>query len=162
MIPENFPSAIKFWEEALLIKEALSIKKAVIEDDEFETGNRTALNYGHTIGHALEVATKYKLPHGKAVAIGCVVEDNICKEGSSDDYLQLVHDLVSKDTDIDVDYDLVFSLVKKDRKVLGNKIKIATSEVSGQVNFEIVDLDESFKQKMIIFLRDFFEWGAFL
>ncbi len=142
--------------ETSLIKEALSIKKAVIEDDEFEVGNRTALNYGHTIGHALEVATGYKLPHGKAVAIGCVVEDNICKEGSSDDYVDLVQDLVSEDKNIHIDYDLVFSLVKKDRKVLGDKIKIATSQKFGEIHFEFVNLDDSFKERMTLFLRSFF------
>lgn len=142
--------------EITLIKEALEIKKAVIEEDEFETGNRTALNYGHTIGHALEVATKYKIPHGKAVAIGCVVEDNICKENSANSYIKLVQDLLSSDTDTKLDYEEVFSLVKKDRKVLGDKIKIASAEEAGEINFNIIDLDETFKNKMVASLEVFF------
>ena len=143
--------------EMTLIKEALEIKKAVIEEDEFETGNRTALNYGHTIGHALEVATNYKIPHGKAVAIGCAVEDNICKSGSADDYINLVHELVSDDVSTTIDYDKVLSLVKKDRKVMGDKIKIAASEEAGKVSFVIVNLDEDFREKMITSLGAFFE-----
>ena len=140
--------------EVTLVREALQIKRAVVEEDEFETGNRTALNYGHTIGHALEVATNYRIPHGKAVAIGCIVEDNICKESSGDNIAPLVRDLIQKDIEeIDIDYDLVFSLVKKDRKVLGNKIKIATSPQPGTIIFDLIDLDEKFKNKMESYLR---------
>ena len=41
--------------------------------DEFDTGKRQILNYGHTIGHALEQASNYRLLHGEAVALGMVL-----------------------------------------------------------------------------------------
>ena len=47
-----------------LIKESLAIKKKVIEIDEFDTGERNLFNFGHSFGHALEVATGYSMPHG--------------------------------------------------------------------------------------------------
>lgn len=51
------------------------LKASVVERDERETEFRAALNYGHTIGHALEAATGYaRLSHGEAVAIGIVAE----------------------------------------------------------------------------------------
>jgi 3-dehydroquinate synthase len=50
------------------------IKKQIVEYDEQESGKRRVLNFGHTIGHALESLTNYSLPHGEAVAIGLLVE----------------------------------------------------------------------------------------
>lgn len=49
---------------------ALEIKKAKIEIDEFDRGERLVMNYGHTFGHAIETATDYGVPHGIAVTIG--------------------------------------------------------------------------------------------
>ncbi|MBS1706686.1 MAG: 3-dehydroquinate synthase [Armatimonadetes bacterium] len=58
---------------------ALMIKQQVVEQDEFETtGLRAQLNFGHTIGHAIEKALDYEgLLHGEAVSIGMVVEAQI-------------------------------------------------------------------------------------
>ena len=44
-----------------------------MEDDEFDTGKRNLLNYGHTLGHALESVSNYRIPHGQAVIIGMSV-----------------------------------------------------------------------------------------
>ncbi len=53
-----------------MVWDALAIKKAFIEEDEFDQGRRNLLNYGHTFGHAYESATHYRIPHGIAVALG--------------------------------------------------------------------------------------------
>ncbi len=56
---------------AVAVKRSAAIKARVVSEDEREKGLRTLLNYGHTIGHALEAATGYEqLFHGEAVAIG--------------------------------------------------------------------------------------------
>ena len=54
------------------IARCVEIKAAVVADDERETGRRAVLNYGHTLGHALETTGGYGLRHGEAVAIGLV------------------------------------------------------------------------------------------
>lgn len=51
-----------------LVKRNALLKSKVVQQDEFETGDRKLLNYGHTLGHALE--NQYELSHGQAVAIG--------------------------------------------------------------------------------------------
>lgn len=56
------------------IFESCRIKKKIIEQDDKENGKRRLLNFGHTIGHALEHLTQYFLSHGEAVAIGLLVE----------------------------------------------------------------------------------------
>jgi len=53
-----------------LIRRSLQTKKAYIEKDEFDTGPRKILNFGHTFGHAFESVTRYAIPHGVAVTLG--------------------------------------------------------------------------------------------
>lgn len=61
-----------------IIKKSCSIKAKVVEKDERESGVRAFLNFGHTIGHALEALTSYRVyRHGEAVAAGMVAAANI-------------------------------------------------------------------------------------
>ena len=53
-----------------VVYQTLVIKKKFIELDEFDTGKRLILNFGHTFGHAIEKTTNFKVPHGVAVAHG--------------------------------------------------------------------------------------------
>ncbi len=53
-----------------IIYKSLKIKKSYIEVDEFDTGKRLLLNFGHTFGHAIEKTSNFKIPHGIAVAHG--------------------------------------------------------------------------------------------
>jgi 3-dehydroquinate synthase len=62
-----------------LLPEAIGIKARVVETDERESGLRKILNFGHTIGHAVELASGYSLLHGEAVAIGMAVEARIAE-----------------------------------------------------------------------------------
>jgi len=57
-----------------LIAASVGIKARIVADDPRERGRRHVLNFGHTIGHALEALSHYALRHGEAVAIGMVVE----------------------------------------------------------------------------------------
>ncbi|MDX2380815.1 MAG: 3-dehydroquinate synthase family protein [Acidimicrobiia bacterium] len=54
------------------IARCIEIKVDVVADDEREDGGRALLNYGHTLAHALEIATEYDIAHGEAVAVGLV------------------------------------------------------------------------------------------
>ncbi len=55
-----------------LIARAIRVKAEVVAEDETESGRRAILNFGHTVGHALEAASGYALLHGEAVALGMV------------------------------------------------------------------------------------------
>lgn len=59
-------------ETALLqaIRNSLAIKLSYMDGDEFDTGRRNLLNFGHCFGHALETVSNYAIPHGQAVIIG--------------------------------------------------------------------------------------------
>src|SRR4029077_1442979 len=53
-----------------LLKRAARVKLRIVGSDPRESGRRATLNYGHTVGHALETASGYRLSHGAAVAVG--------------------------------------------------------------------------------------------
>lgn len=59
------------------VKSSLEFKKTFIEVDEFDRGERIKLNFAHTFGHAIEVISEYKIPHGTSVAIGMIMANNI-------------------------------------------------------------------------------------
>ena len=60
-----------------VIRRAIAVKVHVIEQDPFEQGARAALNFGHTVGHALELISGFIISHGEAVAVGMTVEAKI-------------------------------------------------------------------------------------
>lgn len=57
-----------------VVKRAMAVKIKVIEQDPYEKNIRAALNLGHTVGHAVELVSKFGLRHGEAIAIGTMVE----------------------------------------------------------------------------------------
>jgi 3-dehydroquinate synthase len=57
-----------------VVKHAMAVKIKVIEEDPYEKGIRAALNLGHTVGHAVELVSKFELRHGEAIAIGTAAE----------------------------------------------------------------------------------------
>jgi 3-dehydroquinate synthase len=66
------------WGE--VIRRAMAVKIQVIEADPYESGLRKVLNLGHTIGHAVELVSDFKLRHGEAVSIGMVAEAQLAEQ----------------------------------------------------------------------------------
>jgi 3-dehydroquinate synthase len=58
----------------VLVRRSVEIKAEVVSEDEREGGRRAILNAGHTVAHALERVTDYRLPHGEAVSLGLMAE----------------------------------------------------------------------------------------
>jgi len=119
------------------IFQSLAIKKKFIEEDEFDAGIRKLLNYGHTFGHALELATNYTIPHGMAVARGIDVANFIAYQlGLLDqkDYID-IHEF----TEIhfhgnilpSVTAEMLIGYAKKDKKVSGNKLNMVLLQKPG-------------------------------
>lgn len=63
-----------------LIPAAMSVKIRVIEADPYEKGERALLNFGHTVGHAVEHASGFALLHGEAIAVGMVAEARLAEK----------------------------------------------------------------------------------
>ncbi len=62
-----------------IVKRAMAVKIKIIEEDPYEKGFRAALNLGHTVGHAVELVSKFQLRHGEAVAIGMMAEAKLAE-----------------------------------------------------------------------------------
>lgn len=58
------------FDREMVIRRCVELKRDVVLEDEFDTGNRMKLNLGHTFGHGIEAASNFAVSHGKAVAIG--------------------------------------------------------------------------------------------
>jgi 3-dehydroquinate synthase len=102
-----------------LIEKNVSIKSQVVLQDEFETGDRKLLNFGHTFGHAIENINH--LPHGHAVSIGMVIAAKISEEINnfySADKERLIA-LITKymlPTEFKFDKERIKELLKMDKK----------------------------------------------
>ena len=77
-----------------LILHSVQYKAAVVAEDERDSGLRAVLNYGHTIGHGLEAAAAYDLPHGEAVAVGMLAAARLSREKFDTDLVELHEDLL--------------------------------------------------------------------
>ena len=128
-----------------LIEGSCILKGKVVEIDEEEMGYRKVLNFGHTVGHALEVITDYKkYKHGEAVAIGMVYACRLGQEmGMIDNRVtrRLVRllDKIGLPTRIpgEIKPEQILEAMKKDKKSYRNKVKMILPKDVGQV--EITD-----------------------
>lgn len=115
-----------------LIRRNISIKAVIVEADEFETiGTRALLNFGHTLGHAIEAAAGYgRLLHGEAISLGLRAAAWLSMQISdltSDDYERIVSllklcDLPTRLPD-DLDIEEIMRITRMDKKFENGKIR---------------------------------------
>ena len=102
-----------------LIKLSLIIKKSVIEVDLYDKGIRRALNYGHTIGHAIEVLSGYTIPHGLAIVHGMLLMNKIF--GYNDALFErYCLELVGTRVPEGVDFTKIKQIIQQDKKSSGD------------------------------------------
>jgi len=106
-----------------IINECCAIKVKIIQDDERDLGDRKKLNFGHTIGHAIE--TKYGLRHGESVGYGMLCASNISNQiGTlSDSRYDKIKNLIKRLylPPLSPDVDLIMNQLSKDKKVVDGK-----------------------------------------
>jgi len=107
------------------IRRSLDIKKEYIEIDEFDRGPRNIFNYGHSLGHAIEAATNFSIPHGIAVTIGMDMANWLSPQIGDGDmkHYNRMHNVLSRNfigfEDIDIPIDRFISALAKDKKNVG-------------------------------------------
>lgn len=112
-----------------MVMRSCSVKKAVVEKDPTEQGERALLNFGHTIGHAIEKAKNFELYHGECVALGAVAAAYISwKKGmlSMEEYYEVRDMFVPFYLPISVEGicpETIVELTKSDKKMQAGKIK---------------------------------------
>lgn len=115
-----------------VIRRAAAVKIQIIEHDPYEKGLREALNYGHTVGHALETASGFRLLHGEAVAIGMVIEANLAEAlrlaspGISGEIAALLKELgLPIDLSNDLDFEKIEQAMQVDKKRKQGKLRFS-------------------------------------
>jgi 3-dehydroquinate synthase len=145
------PGGIDLANLAPLIRRNIEIKSNIVTKDEHDrTGERALLNFGHTVGHAIESAGDYeRFLHGEAVSLGIVAACNVSakKAGLSADEREAIVDLLESfelPTRLPPDFprNRIMDLVSADKKFESGKVrfvvtrKIGTAAVSSDVTFE--------------------------
>jgi len=122
----------------------MAVKIKIIEEDPYEKGVRAALNFGHTVGHGVELVSGYQLRHGEAVSIGMVVEAVFAEEiglanhGFAEEISNI---LGAQNLPVNVppglDVDAVIAVMKRDKKVSGGVVRYALPVAIGDVRVGI-------------------------
>jgi len=124
-----------------IIKRSCEIKAEIVSKDEKESGLRSILNYGHTIGHAIETVTKYKrFLHGEAVAIGMCIEAELSNKLGllNNNDLYRIISLIKKfglptEMPNDLNPSSICIAIKLDKKAIAGELRFILPEKIGKV-----------------------------
>jgi len=126
-----------------LIEKNVDIKYNVVTNDEHETGERKLLNFGHTIGHAIENTSK--LAHGNAISIGmvaaCIISQQINEFSGSD--TQKVKELLSKyqlPISLNFDKEKTWNILLHDKKKSGTDMSFVVLDTIGKGSVKRIPL----------------------
>ena len=115
-----------------VVRRSVEIKAAVVAEDERESGRRAILNFGHTIGHAIEAVAKYEALHGEAVGIGMVYEARlgealgVTTKGTAERIVRLLEQFRLPIHRPDgPSADQLIQVMRGDKKARGGKIRFA-------------------------------------
>lgn len=124
-----------------IIERCTTIKSEIVNADEFDTGIRQILNFGHTFGHAIEADSKFSLIHGYAVAIGmCMMANSakkidICSCDTADKIIEIIKKY-GLPTNYDISAEKMAELMLSDKKVMGKSLNMIVPKEIG--NCEIL------------------------
>ena len=127
-----------------VIEKSLLIKKCVVEEDEKETGLRRVLNFGHTVGHAIETVTGLEeLYHGECVALGMM----FLSSGEAKERIKKL--LIKNNLPVSLKYDAekVFEALQHDKKSSGDAVNIVKVNEIGSFEFQFTEF--SVLQKLL-------------
>jgi 3-dehydroquinate synthase len=124
--------------ETIVVKSAM-IKAEIVSRDEKDMGIRNILNFGHTVGHAVEAVTNFQVSHGQAVSIGMAAAAKIAVEldiMSANHLIRLIKILTEmglKTSLPQVEVKDIMQAMQFDKKVLHGKIRLILPRSIGQV-----------------------------
>ena len=146
------------WEVHLT--ESLSIKKRIVEADPFEHNIRKALNFGHTIGHAIEsyfLESDNPLLHGEAIAAGMVCESWLSNKkaglpnSSLEEISSFIKRIYGKAKIPEHSFEILLGLMRNDKKNRGNEINFTLLEEIGVARINFNCSDELIRQSLLYY-----------
>lgn len=125
---------------SLIVERCCRIKGDVVENDEKESNLRKILNFGHTIGHAIENHSNYTLTHGNSISIGMVLEGLIAVNlgiWSEDDLERVKSVFINAGLPVEIPFDIdpekLISSMKIDKKSRAGVIEMSLPEAIGKI-----------------------------
>lgn len=122
------------------VRRSMEIKASVVSGDERERGRRAILNFGHTVGHAIEAVCRYEVLHGEAVAIGMTVEATLgehlgCTEARTTTRLREALEGFRLPTDMAVEAtaDQLLEVMGRDKKAHEGTVRFALPRRPGEM-----------------------------
>lgn len=145
-----------------MVQRSCMVKKLVVEKDPTEKGDRALLNFGHTIGHAIEKAKNFTLSHGECVALGSVAAAFISWKHewlSMEEYYEIRDMFVPFNLPISVEGinpEEILALTKSDKKMQGSTIKFVLLKKVGKavIDLNVTDEDIINAVKEILYIED--------
>ena len=139
---------------AEMVERSCIIKKLVVEKDPLEKGDRALLNFGHTIGHAIEKYMNFTMTHGECVALGCVAAAFISWKKnwlSMEEYYEIRDMFVPFYLPISIDnldIEKVLQLTKSDKKAENGYIKFILLKKVGKALIDKTVTDDEIREAL--------------
>lgn len=131
-----------------MVMRSCTVKKLVVEKDPKEQGDRALLNFGHTIGHAIEKAKNFEMLHGECIALGAVAAAFISWKHnwlSMEEYYEIRDMFVPFNLPIsidDIDPEEILALTKSDKKMAAGQIRFVLLKKVGKAVIDTTVSDE--------------------
>ena len=142
-----------------MIAGSCNIKREVVELDPTEQGDRALLNFGHTLGHAIEKLMNFQLYHGECVVLGMIAALNISVARSHitqteyDDAIQMFKDYAFPTSVTGISIDDVIRVSKSDKKMEANQIKFILLKQIGNAYIDRTVTDDEMKRSLTDIIR---------
>ena len=126
------------------VHRSLLIKRNLIQVDEFDRGPRNVMNYGHSFGHAIEIATDYGIPHGIAVTIGMDMANFVAAElgFSSVDQFKRMHSVLQRNSagfaSVDIRREPLMTALRRDKKNTATHLRLVLPDSEGHIEMVAV------------------------
>ncbi|MFH1727675.1 MAG: AroB-related putative sugar phosphate phospholyase (cyclizing) [Pseudomonadota bacterium] len=144
-----------------IILSTLEIKKSYFTEDEFDTGRRNLLNYGHCFGHALESASNFIVCHGEAVLVGMgfanllSLKRGIMNKEKYKEFEAILQKYYPGYKLSNISSDTLVSYLKKDKKRVGNDLTMILAEDIGKAykcdDIKEVEIAQTFQEFLKIY-----------
>lgn len=138
----------KNFDMEYVISRCVEIKSDIVSADEFDSGVRQLLNYGHTVGHSIEALSNFSVAHGSAVASGMAIiakaaaKKGLCPISCFEDTIKLINNF-SLPTKTNYSAAEIANVVKKDKKRKGGKITFVLPEKTGKCVLKTFLIEET-------------------
>lgn len=129
-----------------IIARCVTIKRDIVESDERDTAQRQLLNFGHTLGHAIERYYHYTITHGHAISIGmawitlAAERAGLCLPGTRERLCALLQKY-GLPTECDAHLDILCQIAAGDKKRSGSQITLALVQEIGQSRLHTIEID---------------------